>query len=386
MSKKEKKTIKIDKRLFIVIIIILILILGVGGYFLYQYFEFKKPLKEEWGQKYYVYLKNIKENKKNKEAGLPEKLKDSKIGFYKVNDIKDPIMVIEYEKNNETFSNVYYLKDNAVNNIVYTEPTEIEFLYNIETKKYNYYAHTENDGNDNYSSVSDKINAKEEKTYNFEKDEKNSVTSVDGEEISIDKKDEVFVETNTKETKEKWDTYLKEQELKDIMKRLVKKCTPQEEIEKEVEKEVNKEVEKVEKKQEEIKNAQAEVDKKEAEEEAKRKAEEEARGLKVDGHTLKYGTYKLELDEPMTNNGFSRDEEVFTLRSDGTCHHKATDKIRPETFDRECTYKVTLIQNSLSPLYEGLKIYDENGKVYTAFSVGRDNFISDQYHGLRYVG
>ena len=119
--------------------------------------------------------------------------------------------------------------------------------------------------------------------------------------------------------------------------------------------------------------------------EKKRKAEEEARGLKVDGHTLKYGTYKLELDEPMTNAGFSRDEEVFILRSDGTCHHKATDRIREATWDRECTYKVTTVQNSLS-FGEGLRIYDENGNSYADFYVGSDDFINDQYHGLRYVG
>ena len=163
MSKKEKKTIKIDKRLFIVLIVILVLILGVGGYFLYQYLEFRKPLDVEWGQKYYAYLKDIKENKKNQKAGLPEKLKNSKIGFYEVNNVKDPIMVIEYEKNDETYSNVYYIKNNKINNIVYTEPTEIEFLYNIENKKYNYYAHTLDEDIDNYSSVSDRVNDKEVK-------------------------------------------------------------------------------------------------------------------------------------------------------------------------------------------------------------------------------
>ena len=288
MSKKEKKKIKIDKRLFIVIIIILILILGVGGYFLYQYFEFKKPLKEEWGQKYYVYLKNIKENKKNKEAGLPEKLKNSKIGFYEVNDVKDPIMIIEYEKNKETYTNMYYIKNEKVNNIVYKEPTEIEFLYNIENKTYNYYAHTKDEESDTYSNVLNKINNQED-NYTFEKDEKDSVIDENGKEISISKYDETFIKPKIKDNKLYYNTSLKESKLKDTVKKGIDKYMTADELKDYVTELIEEQLENINKLKEEIKNAQTELEKQQQEE--KRKAEEQAKGLQVGGETVKYGTY-----------------------------------------------------------------------------------------------
>ena len=267
MSKKEKKTIKIDKRLLVIISLSFLVLLGIGGYFLYEYLELKKPIDEKWGDTYYVYLKDIKNNKKK--AGLPNKLNKAKVGFYKVKDVKDPIMVIEYEKDKETYSNIYYIENDKVNNIVYNEPTEIEFLYNIEEKEYNYYAHTKDKESDTYSNVSNKINKEDEKNYTFEKNEKDSVIDVNGKEISISKYDETFIEPKVKDNKESWDTFLKEQVLKDILKRLIKKCTPQEKIEKQVKKEVDKQVGDITKKQEEMKNAQAEVEKKKQEDEEK---------------------------------------------------------------------------------------------------------------------
>ena len=92
MSKKEKKKLNQNKKIIIVIsIIIALIILGLGGYFLYRHIELKKPLDVEWGQTYFEYLKDIK---KNSQIELPDDLKNAKIGFYDVKEVKDPIMGI----------------------------------------------------------------------------------------------------------------------------------------------------------------------------------------------------------------------------------------------------------------------------------------------------
>ena len=82
------------KILIISLVSILLVGLAVGGYVLYQYKELKKPIKESWGQKYYVYLKDINENKKHEEAGLPKNLKESELSFHKIENIENPVMVI----------------------------------------------------------------------------------------------------------------------------------------------------------------------------------------------------------------------------------------------------------------------------------------------------
>ena len=303
MSKKEKKKLNQNKKIIIVIsIIIALIILVLGGYLLYRHIELKKPLDVEWGQTYFEYLKDIK---KNNQIELPDDLKNAKIGFYDVKEVKDPIMIIEYQKDNDTYSNVYYIEKNKVETVVFDKPTKIEFLYNIEKKEYNYYAHTTSNENETFSNVVSKINKEEDEIYNFEKDAKDTVTDVDGKEISISKKEEVFVETDIKDTQEDFETFLKEQVLKDILKKLIKKNKKQEEIEKQVQKDVDQKVEEVEAKQEEMKKATEEVEKKKEE-------EEEAKGLKIGSYRAKYGTYKITYEEDGSEDG------KFTIKSDGS--------------------------------------------------------------------
>ncbi len=378
MIKKEKKEKSKNKKC--IFIIIGLIILGIGGYFGYKYFEFKKPIEEKWGETYYVYLKDIKENAKK--AGLPDKLNNAKIGFYDVISVKDPIMVIEYEKNKETYSNIYYIENDKVNNIIYNEPTEIEFLYNIEEKKYDYYAHIEDDESDTYTKVSDKVNKKEEtKDYTFKKDEKDSVTDINGKELSIEKKDEIFVETDSKATTEDWDNFLKDQVLKDILKRLVKNHKSQKDIEKEVEKEVNKKVEAVEKQQEEMKNAQVAVDKKLAEEEAQRKAEEEAKGLQVGSQRVKYGTYRVY--DPRIEQETGR----FTINADGT-YHLSGEKFSMYNLPSDGKYFIGEINISQYEVPQMLPAVCFGKGEYSScigFPVYNNNF-ADNYEMIEYIG
>ena len=188
--------------------------------------ELKKPLKEEWGQKYYVYLRD-----KKKSTKLPKKLKNAKINFYDLEKVDDPVMVIKYEENGDTFSNVYYIKDDNVEPITYQKPTEIEFLYNIEDKDYDYYLHTKEENKDSYSKVSDKISGNSNKEeYTFTEKDKETVVDQKGKEFSISKYEETFVEVDEKKKEINYDTDLEEKELKEAIKKGINQYETQDDI------------------------------------------------------------------------------------------------------------------------------------------------------------
>ena len=120
-SEKNGKNNKVK----IIVICAVLLLVGAFGYFGYQYYELKKPIEEDWGEKFYVYLKDVNEKKNVDKAGLPKDLKRSDLSFYEVENVNDPIMVINYEKEKQNYSNVYYILDVKVNVIVYNQLSEI---------------------------------------------------------------------------------------------------------------------------------------------------------------------------------------------------------------------------------------------------------------------
>ena len=77
--KKQKKKKKMSKKKIIIILIAILLVIcvGFGGYFYYQYRELKKPISKDWGQRYYLYLKDINENGMEEDAALPVDVKDA---------------------------------------------------------------------------------------------------------------------------------------------------------------------------------------------------------------------------------------------------------------------------------------------------------------------
>ena len=156
-KKHNKKSTK-KKTIFVIIGLLVLVALGVGGYYLYQQKKLKEPIKQEWGQKYYMYLKDVNENNKQEEAGLPEDLEKSELSFYQVEDVKEPVMVIDYEVDSVQYSNVYYITNNKVNVLVYNQPSNIELLYDIENKKYDYYSHIKEDNKNKYKSIREQIN------------------------------------------------------------------------------------------------------------------------------------------------------------------------------------------------------------------------------------
>ena len=104
MKNKERNQKKTKKGFIIGGMCLLVVIaLSVGGYFIYQELEFKKPIKEEWGEIYYQELKKQKEDKREDDKNK----KNTKISFYEIEEKKDPVMVRTYEKEKKNYVDVY---------------------------------------------------------------------------------------------------------------------------------------------------------------------------------------------------------------------------------------------------------------------------------------
>ena len=233
----------------------LIIILGsVGGLFLIglilllflviiPFINNSKKIDTVWGNKYYVYLSEVKEKDKYEEAGIPDSFKKGNLAFYDIGD-KNPVMVLSYEKDKKTYSNIYYVKDGKVNVLVYNDSMEVVLLYNILKKEYDYYSHTNENDVDTYKEVSDVIEEYEEKekadSYTFKKSDKVSTTLDTGEELSISKYEETFVEVPEKDVHIDYSRDMDIKELKENIKDGVKEYKEKEEI---VDKKVTKNVE-----------------------------------------------------------------------------------------------------------------------------------------------
>ncbi len=366
--KKEKKS---KKPLIITLISIIgACILIVLGYFLYQFIDLSSPIKEEWGQKYYTYLKEIQEGK---DTNLPENLNDSKIGFYEIKNIENPIMIITYKKENNDYANIYYITDDDVNEISFDEPTNIQFLYNIEENNYDYYIYTSNNDSETYKKIIDKIN-NNDKNYIFKKDEKDSVIDVDGNELYILKFDKTFIKLNIQNNTSDYTNDLKIKELKNLIIDTIKQYQPQDKlIDDDIKNKVEEGKKTITSKIEEMKKAEEEVEKK--------KEEELKKGYQVGNATLAYGTYKFDVSE-LEDLGFKEDDEVLTLNVDGTCHYTRKSNVG-EPIDVDCTFKSDEILNSFE-YQPGIKLYDKDGNVIFGFMVYKNNSLSDQWHQLSY--
>ena len=325
-TKKEKKGKKGKVILILIIILLVIALAAVGGYFAYQYIEESKPIEQEWADTYYNYIKGSDEE----EASESRKIQnDSKIGFIEVADIEDPVMFVEYEKDDEYVSDVYYINEGKVSNVINLGVGDIELLYDIDKKEYDWYIHTKTDTTDTYTKLSAQIFGEDTQTteetsteknsettnnteYTFTKGEEVSVETVDGDKISMPKFDTVFIETDVEIDTVDYNENMTNKELKETIEEGVDKYKTEEEIitEDTKNKVTNKENE-ITEKQEEMK--QAEEEKEKAEEEARKKAEEEAKkGLKVGNYTLKYGTYTCDVDGVGSVGG------TYVIKEDGT--------------------------------------------------------------------
>lgn len=353
----------------------------------------------KWGDTYYAYLKdavneediNIAESK----YGIILGMKDSKIQFCEVDEGQDPTMIMTYKKENNSYVNVYQITDkNKVNYIAYKQPTEVEYLYNIEKDEYSWYIHEMGTDSDSYSSlknISDKLKQNAEESNNSKSDyvaemvadytikkEEATITqeTTDGETITLDKFDEIFVRPEIEPNKQiDFNSDIKDKDLKKEIKSAVdsykkdsKKIT---DAVKEV---VAKKVEEVRAKKESIAKAKTDV-------ENKKKAEEYSKGLKVGNATLKYGVYTYTGEGAYTPGQTLKGE--ITLKPEGKFHIKSNfDDMSGQaaSYDEDGTYTIELDRDDG---YGGKSNYIrfKGDKGYSmVFDVYKDNSFSDQWH------
>lgn len=299
MKNKERNQKK-TKKGFIIggMCLFVVIALSVGGYFIYQELEFKKPIKEEWGEIYYQELKKQKEDKREDDKNK----KNTKISFYEIEEKKDPVMVRTYEKEKKNYVDVYYMNDEKlVNRLSFLQPSEVEYLYKIEDKSYHYYIKMTDDAGEHYTTISDSIeNMKDKKdqkegfsytTYDFKDGEEESVTDINGNSISISKFDKQFIKVEDKNKSIEYNLEDSDKKIKEVVTSSIANYQTQEEILDKVVKKVEKQLQEVLQKIEEMNKAQEEVEKKKEEELQKQKEEEAKKGLNLDGVTVKYGTY-----------------------------------------------------------------------------------------------
>lgn len=284
VKKKDKNTDSISiqfhlskKVLKMILIGVLCVFILVGGYFLFKKVFRSDAIKVDWGQTYYVYLKEKKEDVDN--PIIPEDSSDAKLNFYEVKDTEKPVMAISYKKEEQSYTNVFYIQNNQVNTIVYNNPVDIEFLYNIEKDEYNYYFHTENDLEDTYTSLTEQIkeslnqeqeeNIEQEPEYTIKKEDVESAKDSNRNEITVTKEESIFIKPEVSEKEEiAFHPDMEEEELKEAVNSSVSEYEPIEEIaDEEIQKLVEEKKEEITNKQEEIKKIIEEQEKLEEEKE-----------------------------------------------------------------------------------------------------------------------
>lgn len=374
-EKKVKGKKKVNKKIIISAIIGIAIVFSIGGVFLLKSKNQEKKLKESWSEVYYQYLLEIK----TKNAKQISKMKDAKINFYEIKGRKDPILVISYEKEKVEYSKVFYLNNKEVKELPSKVPSEVEFLYKIEDQSYDYYRKT-TDNKEIYQLVSELIendnrsNTKSNTTYEFEKDDKETVTDTEGKEISISKFDQTFIKIEPKEEDIPFSKDLTKEELKKNIDKAVSHYNKQQKIIEQVAEKMEKKLEEVLKKQEEIKKVREEIEKKKEEENKNQQKEETKKeettkiptegtkqnGVTVGGTLVKYGTYK-------GIDGATGD--TLILRSNGTAFIYST----------EYTYKIeqhNFAQDISSNHYQmAIVFYNSDGTVASALYPYNNNLM-----------
>ena len=311
---------KINILLIILLVLLIIAVIGVGVYYIYNKYKKQDPFELEWVRIYYDYLKKNNEELKKQQRDLKYYRENEKVQFCIVENIKTPVMLYNYEELGQEFTEIFYINnDNAVNKLEsFAKDLNVEFLYDIEENKFDYYIHETKGNEEKYSNIYESIKANKineniespeqiqeidvNNVVTFKSDEKISVTTVDGQTLELLKSDERFIKTSIvednwnginlnsyeDEIKKKISTAvngivkeLTKEEKQDIIQKKEEIVNKKQEIQNAIEEleRVKKEEEERKKREEEEARKKAEEEAKKAEEEARKRAEEEARRL-----------------------------------------------------------------------------------------------------------
>ena len=416
------------KLIVFLVILIIIASVGAGGYFIYQKNKPVDPFELEWVRIYYDYMRENHENLKVNQNGLKYYRENEKIEFCEIENINNPVMLYNYKELGVSFTNIFYIADN--NSVKMLKEFKKDFnvvcLYDVEGQKYEYYAEEAYNDKNNYTKISESIKANEEQKneeaenssniLTFGIEEKESVTTLDGQVLEISKFDQKFIKTTVVEDNWKdinFDNY-EDGIKKDFstavrkMEKMLTEDVKEEVSEKEAEIKDTKEamiraIQEIEQKQreeeerriaeEEARKKAEEEAKKKAEEEAKKKAEEEARkreeeqnaqrqetqdGNRNGNYTLKYGTYKG-TDYWDVNDPLSKYEITIVLKEDGTYTQTKLITVAGITENYSGKFYLSNVQ--------GIGIYITFSANEEAYRItGNNQFTSETGAIIKYIG
>lgn len=444
--KEKKSSGKKGLKILIIILVIIVVIAGsgFGGYFAYKKYSKKSETKStgsEWGDIYYNYIKDNEENDTTDPTYNLNKENGVEIGFAQTDVSEKPIMYVNGTTKNEDNSDtnwIYLYEINENNEVDFlgglgSESLDVEFLYDVPNKKYDYFIHTSGSAEETYTSLNTEISdwkksseirnkIKEEKgseeltdednnrEYNeLEEYKKNDTTRVEytilkdeetvtqntlaGDVISYDKKDEYIIDTGIEEKKFHFSEDMEIAEVRDNIEAGVSEYKTNEELATDdIKTTVEEKVQATETTKQQIETAKAEIkadEEKKAAEEAKKKEEEELKkGLKVGSYRLKYGTYKTDAAQ-MGGDYYG----TLELKPNGEFHIKSNcdvykSGLEYEKLDCDGTYKVTKVLNSFE-YFDGLKFTTSTGKTFEFEAVGSTDgsvYLGDQWHRYIYQG
>lgn len=393
----KKKVLLIVIPIVLVIVIIAAVIIGIT---LNKNSEEDDSVGSKWGDTYYAYLKEAINEKDLKVAeeryGMILDMKEAKLQFCEVEEGQNPTMIMSYKKNDSSYINVYQVTDEKkVNYIAYKQPTDVEYLYDIQKDEYLWYIHTTENENESYSNLknisnnlrgnstksenSENVNIAElQADYTIKKDEAEvSTETTDGNTISYKKFDEIFVKPDIEPNKQlNFNVDIKEKDLKNAIKDAVDNYEKDsKKLTEEVKQAVSKKVEETKKKIEDVNKAKEEVEKKKAEEEAIKK------GLEVGKYTLKYGVYTSDIHEEGLYG-------TITLNYGGTFHIKSnyneSSAMKRTAIDEDGKYEVKLNQSDGYFGTTNYVVFTTNSGYKFTFEVSNNDSLTDQYHGYYY--
>lgn len=333
------------KRIIIALIILIIIwAIGLGGYIVYKTYKEQDPFEQEWVRIYYNYLKENNEALKKEQETLKYYRENEKIQFCKVEEIEKPVMLYNYEELGQTFTNIFYInEENIVKTLkTFRKDLEVEYLYNIEEKTYDYYIHETNGKEEKYSKISEsikanKINENEENntqeiyvnnTITFKNDEIVSITTLDGELIEISALDQKLIKTTLVEDNwrdinlNSYEDWIKD-EFSKAIKKMKKELTEKENEEiNDKAKQITEKKKRMIKAKEEIEQKQREEELRKAEEEAKRREEEEKKKAEEEAKR------KEEEEKKKAEEEARRNEEQTQISQENTNNRKLYIKLR----------------------------------------------------------
>lgn len=143
-----------ETKIGVITLIVIIALIGIALVAIKSYNNkhLEDAIETTWGQEYYKYLtKNLMDQ------DTKDKIKTYTVDFYKIEDLDNPIMVVEYEYEGDSYSNIYYIKGDEIKFINSEDPTTVDLLYNKETKKQEYYTIVTNKQGDYYEDIKTQI-------------------------------------------------------------------------------------------------------------------------------------------------------------------------------------------------------------------------------------